>query len=337
MDPIPPRVTMAAVWTGADVDVRTVPVPALGAGEVLVRVRLATVCGSDLHTVTGRRPAACPSVLGHEAVGDVVATGSGTEVAVGQRVIWSVTVACGECPRCRSGLSAKCLSVRKVGHEPFDGDWALSGSYAVHVVLPRGTTIAVVPDTLSDAVAAPAACATATVMATLEAAGELTGRRVLIGGAGMLGLTAVAACADAGTDVQVVDRNADRLALAAQFGGRSSDGGPVDVAIDYTGSSAAVADALARLDIGGTLVLAGSVTPGPPLTVDPEAVVRQWLTITGVHNYEPRHLHRAVDFLDRTRKCHPWDALVVAPVPLKQIASALRPPPPGKLRTAVCP
>lgn len=337
MDPIPPRVTMAAVWTGAGVDVRTVPIPALGAGEVLVRVRLATVCGSDLHTVTGRRPAACPSVLGHEAVGDVVVAGPGADIQVGQRVIWSVTVACGECPRCRSGLSAKCLSVRKVGHEPFDGDWALSGSYAAHVVLPRGTTIAVVPDALSDAVAAPAACATATVMATLEAAGELGGRRVLIGGAGMLGLTAVAACADAGADVQVVDRNADRLALAAQFGGRASDGGRVDVAIDYTGSSAAVADALGRLDIGGTLVLAGSVTPGPPLAVDPETVVRQWLTITGVHNYEPRHLHRAVEFLDRTRERHPWDALVVAPVPLKQIASALHSPPPGKLRTAVRP
>lgn len=337
MDPIPPRVTMAAVWTGAGVDVRTVPIPALGAGEVLVRVRLATVCGSDLHTVTGRRPAACPSVLGHEAVGDVVAAGPGADIQVGQRVIWSVTVACGECPRCRSDLSAKCLSVRKVGHEPFDGDWALSGSYAAHVVLPRGTTIAVVPDALSDAVAAPAACATATVMATLEAAGELGGRRVLIGGAGMLGLTAVAACADAGADVQVVDRNADRLALATRFGGRASDGGQVDVAIDYTGSSAAVADALGRLDIGGTLVLAGSVTPGPPLAVDPETVVRQWLTITGVHNYEPRHLHRAVEFLDRTRERHPWDALVVAPVPLKQIASALHSPPPGKLRTAVCP
>ncbi|WP_166908410.1 zinc-binding dehydrogenase [Mycobacterium sp. DL440] len=337
MDPIPPRVTVAAVWTGSGVDVRTVPVPELGTGEVLVRVRLATVCGSDLHTVMGRRSAACPSVLGHEAVGEIVATGPGADVRVGQRVIWSVTVACGSCRRCRAGLSAKCLSVRKVGHEPFDGDWPLSGSYAAHVVLPRGTTIAVVPETLSDPVAAPAACATATVMATLEAAGELAGRRVLINGAGMLGLTAVAACAAAGAAVQVVDRNADRMALVPRFGGHASDGDPVDVAIDYTGSSAAVTDALGRLDIGSTLVLAGSVTPGPPLAVDPETVVRQWLTITGVHNYEPRHLHRAVDFLDRTRERFPWDALVVAPVPLKQIASALNPPPPGKLRTAVCP
>lgn len=337
MDPIPPRVTAAAVWTGSGVDVRTVPVPDLGAGEVLVRVRLATVCGSDLHTVMGRRSAACPSILGHEAVGDVVAVGQRADVQVGQRVIWSVTVACGQCPRCRAGLSAKCLSVRKVGHEAFDGDWALSGSYAAHVVLPRGTTIAAVPDTLSDAVAAPAACATATVMATLEAAGELTGQRVLINGAGMLGLTAVAACATAGADVQVVDRNADRLELAARFGGRCSDGSPVDVAIDYTGSSAAVSEALGRLDIGGTLVLAGSVTPGPPLTVDPETVVRHWLTITGVHNYEPRHLHRAVKFLDGTREHYPWDALVVAPVPLEDIEKALRTPPAGKLRTAVTP
>ncbi len=337
MDPIPPRVTVAAVWTGSDVDVRTVPIPDLGPGEILVRVRLATVCGSDLHTVTRRRPAACPSILGHEPVGEVVAAGPDANLQVGQRIIWSVTVTCGTCGRCRSGLSAKCLSVRKVGHESFDSDWPLSGSYAAHVVLPRGTTIAVVPDALPDAVAAPAACATATVMATLEAADDLTGRRVLIGGAGMLGLTAVAACAEAGADVQVVDRNADRLALAADFGGRASDGGPVDVAIDYTGSSAAVADALGRLDIGGTLVLAGSVTPGPPLSVDPETVVRRWLTITGVHNYEPRHLHRAVEFLDRTRERYPWECLVTPPVALDEITSALNPPPPGKLRTAVCP
>ncbi|CDP86025.1 MULTISPECIES: zinc-binding dehydrogenase [Mycolicibacterium] len=337
MDPISPRVTAAAVWTGSGVDMRTVPVPELGDGEVLVRVRLATVCGSDLHTVMGRRPAPCPSVLGHEAVGDVVAVGPGADAQVGQRVIWSVTVVCGSCSRCRSGLSAKCLSVRKVGHEPFDGDWPLSGSYAAHVVLPRGTTIVAVPGTLPDAVAAPAACATATVMATLEAAGDLKARRVLINGAGMLGLTAVAACASAGAEVQVIDRNPDRMALAARFGGLVSDHGPVDVAIDYTGSTVAVSEALGRLDIGGTLVLAGSVTPGPPLSVDPETVVRHWLTITGVHNYEPRHLHQAVEFLDRTRERYPWESLVVAPVPLEDIEEALRTPPSGKLRTAVTP
>lgn len=338
MDSLTPRVTLAAVWTGGTgVELHKVEIPELGDDEVLVRVRLATVCGSDLHTVTGRRSAACPSILGHEAVGDVVGVGAKATVRLGQRVVWSVTVACGECPRCLSGLTAKCTSVRKVGHESFDGDWPLSGSYAEHVVLPSGTTIAVVPEGLADAVAAPAACATATVMATLEAAGEIAGRRVLIGGAGMLGLTAVAACAEAGADVQVADIDAGRLELATEFGGRPTDGGPVDVAIDYTGSTDAVAQALGRLDIGGVLVLAGSVMPGAPLAIDPEAVVRQWLTITGVHNYEPRHLHRAVEFLDRSRDRYPWHSLVGAPVPLDEIASAFCPPPPGKLRTAIAP
>lgn len=338
MDPLAPRVTVAAVWTsGAGVELQKVEVPALGTGDALVRVRLATVCGSDLHTVTDRRPAASPSILGHEAVGEVVAIGPGAPVAVGARVVWSVTVPCGTCARCRAGRTAKCVEVRKVGHEPFDGDWPLSGSYAEHVLLPRGTTIAVVPETLGDAVAAPAACATATVMATLEAAGELAGKRVLIGGAGMLGLTAVAACTEAGAHVQVVDLDADRLAMATQFGGTPVDEDAVDVAIDYTGSTAAVKQALSRLDIGGILVLAGSVLPGPALSVDPEAVVRNWLTITGVHNYEPRHLHQAVEFLERTTDRHPWQTLVAEPVALDDLASALRPPPTGTLRTAVTP
>lgn len=338
MDTLAPGVTTAAVWTGGSgISLEQVAVPPLAEGEALVRVRLATICGSDLHTVTGRRSAPCPSVLGHEAVGDVIAVGPGATAERGQRIVWSVTVSCGECARCRSGLTAKCTSVRKTGHEPFDGDWPLSGSYAQHIVLPRGTTVTVVPTRMPDAVAAPAACATATVMATLEAAGQLAGRRVLIGGAGMLGLTAVAACLDAGAQVQVIDNHPDRLALATEFGALADDDGAIDVAIDFTGSTDAVGAALARLDIGGVLVLAGSVTPGPPLAVDPEMVVRRWLTITGVHNYEPRHLHKAVRFLDRTLERHPWHRLVTDPVPLADLSEALRPPPTRTLRTAVAP
>lgn len=338
MDPLTPGVTTAAVWTGeSGISLEQVAIPPLLEGETLVRIRLATICGSDLHTVTGRRPAPCPSILGHEAVGEVVAVGPGASAERGQRIVWSVTVSCGDCARCRAGRTAKCTAVRKTGHEPFDGDWPLSGSYAEHIVLPRGTTIAVVPAGMPDAVAAPAACATATVMATLEAAGRLAGKRVLIAGVGMLGLTAVAACLDAGACVQVVDNHPDRLALAAEFGAHGGDDDPVDVAIDYTGSSDAVSAALDRLDIGGVLVLAGSVLPGPSLSVDPESVVRRWLTITGVHNYEPRHLRQALAFLDRTLGRHPWHRLVTDPVPLADLPTALRPPPTRTLRTAVAP
>ena len=108
--------TRAAVWDGSAIAVREVRLPEPGPGETLIRISTATVCGSDLHTVSGRRPAPCPSILGHEAVGVVVATGADSPVSVGDRVVWSGTVSCGDCPRCRAGLSAKCCSVRKVGH-----------------------------------------------------------------------------------------------------------------------------------------------------------------------------------------------------------------------------
>lgn len=75
MDPVAPRVTRAAVWTGDGVAVRTFDLR-INPAKTLVRVRFATTCGSDLHTVSGRRPAPCPSVLAHEAIGEVVVPGA---------------------------------------------------------------------------------------------------------------------------------------------------------------------------------------------------------------------------------------------------------------------
>ncbi|MFD4182850.1 zinc-binding dehydrogenase [Rhodococcus sp. NPDC058514] len=347
MDTLTTRLSRAAVWTGSGIDVRDIPVPVLDEGEILVRVQLATVCGSDLHTVSGRRSAACPSVLGHEAVGVVEAIGGASNgtVDVGDRIVWSVTVACGTCPRCGAGRTAKCERVRKVGHEPFDGRWPLSGSYAQHIVLPAGTAVARIPDTLPDAVAAPAACATATVMAAIAAAALVTpdatsplrDRRVLICGAGMLGVTAAAACADAGAQIRITDIDPARLGLARRFGGVRDTGGPVDVVLDFSGAADAIADGLDRLDVGGVLVLAGSVAPGPALSIDPESVVRRLVTITGVHNYEPRHLAAAIDLLNRTRNVFPWSEVVAEPVSLDELSDVFSAPPSGTLRRSVAP
>lgn len=336
--------TRVALWEGGDaVRLVDVPLPAPGPGEVLVRVRLATVCGSDRHTVSGRRPAPAPSVLGHEAVGDVVATGPDAPVTVGDRVVWGVTVACGACDRCATGRTAKCRSVRKVGHEAFASDWPLSGTYARHLVLPRGATIARVPAGLPDELASPAGCATATVMATIEAAGPLAGRRVLVSGAGMLGITAVAAARAAGAaHVLVTDPDAARRELALRFGATSAHDvdaptGTVDVAIELSGVSPAVSRCLDALDVGGRLVLAGSVAPAPPVPLDPERVVRGWLTVTGVHNYEPRHLTAALDLLARTRDAVPWHELVTPAVGLDQIGRLLTGPAGVAPRAAVVP
>ena len=93
--------------------------------------------------------------------------------------------------------------------------------------------------------------------------------------------------------------------------------------------------ALAALDTGGRLVLAGPVSPGPAVAMDPERMVRSLLTVTGVHNYEPAHLQQALDFLAQTQGLYDWDSLVETPQPLAELAAQMTPPLGRRLRKSV--
>jgi D-arabinose 1-dehydrogenase-like Zn-dependent alcohol dehydrogenase len=94
------------------------PLPAsLKAGELVVEIALATICGSDLHTHSGRRMEPTPCVLGHEGVGRVIAAGAGRERWMGRRVTWSSVDCCGQCTACTQwDLPQKCERVFKYGH-----------------------------------------------------------------------------------------------------------------------------------------------------------------------------------------------------------------------------
>lgn len=220
-------------------------------------------------------------------------------IAPGQRVVFSVTASCGECPMCRRGLTAKCVQVRKTGHEAAEE----------------------VPGRIPDAVASTAGCAT--VMAALEQAGDLCGRSVLVTGVGMLGMIAVVA-ARAGGARRIIASDPDprsRALVADLADVVSGPGGGhlVDVSLEFSGAASAVGECLASLDIGGRAVLAGTVAPVGDVQVDPEWLVRGWRTVTGVHNYEPRHLEEAVAFLDSEGDQLPWDQLLDGPVPLDRL------------------
>lgn len=343
----------STLWhgVGQPVTVERLDGPApLPAGGVLVAIEAATVCGSDLHTALGHRPGPAPSVLGHEQVGHVVALGpgapaptvTGAPVAVGDRIVWSVAASCGTCDRCASGLPQKCRVLRKYGHEESTPDWPLNGGFATHCVLLPGTGIALVPDVVPATVAAPAACATATVAAALDAVDRpLAGARVLVTGAGMLGITAVAMATAAGATVTVSDPNAERRARAVCFGAERavSPGEPVgtvDVAIELSGYADAVETAVDALDVGGTAVLVGAVSSSRPVSLDPERIVRGLLRIVGVHNYAPQHLAAAVAFLAGTDL--PFADLVEPAVGLDGVAHAVvTPPSSGYLRRAIVP
>lgn len=318
------------------------PIPdELGDGEVLVEIALATVCGSDLHTISGLRIEPTPAILGHEGVGRVVRTGNSASAPEGTRVTWTIADSCGRCPPCTEyALPQKCHALFKYGHASIDDGSGLNGCYASHILLRPGTRIVPVPETVSDVVAAPANCALATMVNALSDL-PTPCRTVLIQGVGMLGLYAIALLRDRGVNpVFCVDVNPGRLELAEAFGavpisvnGETGerqrqpilDAAPdgVDLVVEVAGVASLVADGIRLLRPGGHYGFVGMVHPDTALPITGEAVVRKCMTIRGTHNYAPCHLEEAVTFLERTAAEYPYESLVSRPYALVDLETAL--------------
>jgi alcohol dehydrogenase len=348
---------------GRPLELLTYPLPRLAEGEVLVRITCCTLCGSDVHTFEGRRSTPLPTILGHEIIGRVAQLPPGREVRdhhgdrleIGDRVTWSVAAGCGGCFFCKDGLPQKCERLFKYGHERISDRHPLSGGLAEHCHLAPGTTIVRLPSALSDAVACPANCATATVAAALRYAGDCADRVVLIQGAGMLGLTAAAMARSAGArEVVVCDKVSERLPRAGRFGATRtacvqddegelratveevSSGRGVDTAIDVSGAPAAIETGIELLRVGGRYVWVGAVFPARPVAVSAETVVRKILSIQGVHNYGPEDLRAAVRFLSDNHRQFPFQELVAEEFALEDANAAfLHAAGSGALRVAV--
>ena len=319
------------VGLGFGLEDRELPEP--GSGEALVRIEIATICGSDLHSIRGRREVPVPSVLGHEAVGRVVAVGTGRDPSwVGRRVTWTLADSCGRCPACaRWDLPQKCESLFKYGHAPIDSGSGLNGCYASHILLRAGTRLVEVPDGLAAAIVAPVNCALATMVAAVAALPP-PDELAVIQGAGLLGLYGTVLLRQAGWKrVLVVDRNPERLSRVPDFGGEPvlSGCGPADpairadVVIEAAGDPTAVPEAIRWLRPGGHYELIGLVHPDSRMDLTAETVIRKCLTLHGTHNYGSRHLEQAVRFLDEHREGYPWGSLISPPVPLGSLDEAM--------------
>ncbi|WP_044133717.1 zinc-binding dehydrogenase [Verrucomicrobium spinosum] len=312
----------------------------VGEGEVLVEISLATICGSDLHTIDGRRSAPTPCVLGHEAVGVVVESGR-QGIVPGTRVTWSLADSCGHCPACASWhLPQKCDHLFKYGHAALNNGSGLNGCYATHIMLRPGTAVLEVPDTLPDAVVAPANCALATVVSALT---DLPSHcdSAWVQGGGLLGLYACAWLRHRGVQqVYCSDIQPQRLDLVADFGGlpvlgddanwsRSRERmhvecpGGVDLVVEVTGSASVVPPGVQMLRPGGMYVWAGMVHPETVLQLTGEAVIRKCLTIRGMHNYSPLHLAKGLSFLESTLHKLPYEKLVSPALPLASLEEAV--------------
>jgi alcohol dehydrogenase len=260
-------------------------------------------------------------------------------VNVGDRVTWAVVVGCGSCFFCAEDLPQKCERPFKYGHQRLATDRPLGGGLAEVILLVPGTFWLRVPEDVPDVVVAPANCATATVAALLRSGGPVAERTVLILGAGVLGVTACAMARVAGAkSVMVSDPAPGCRERALRFGATDTfsadseqltagvcdvtESRGADLVLELAGVAETVQAGMALARTGGTVVLAGTVTPVGKVGLDPEAAVRRLLTIRGVHNYHPRDLATALRFLTGPGRDFPWPGLVAAQYPLEQVERA---------------
>ena len=303
---------------------RVFELPATGETDGLLRVEACGLCGTDHEQYSGHIPSAHSFIPGHEVIGVVEELGGVASerwgVTVGQRVAVEVFQSCRSCEACRSGLYRRCerngmatmVGFRDAGQAP-----GLFGGYSTHLYLGPDSMLLPVPDSLDPV--------TATLFNPLGAgirwADDLPqtkpGDVVAILGPGIRGLCAAAAAKEAGAGFVMVtglgDRDAPRLALAAQFGAdltvdvaitnpsralRDATGRLADVVIDVTAKApAAFAQAIALARTGGTVVVAGTrgVAETPGFNAD--HIVYKELNVLGALGVDLTAYRRALDLL----------------------------------------
>ena len=293
--------TMAALVVVApdELEIREVPVSAPGPNQVLARVRVVSICGTDAHLIRGDYPGfwppSFPFTPGHEWAGEIAALGPGAERygwAVGDRVAGTSHDACGVCQKCVEGLYNLCENYgreglhRQYGHNTQGAD----ATYVVHGV----KSIFRLPDRLSfedGALIDPASIA----LHTANRGGVAPGDTVAITGAGTIGLLAGDSAQVRGAGRVIVIARGDRLARAAALGFETVDyeaGDPVaavravtgglgaDVALECAGVPEAVQWCLALLRRGGRCAAVG--IPVQSVEIPMQRIVLDELELVGV-------------------------------------------------------
>ena len=306
--------------------------------RAIIETEACTVCSSDIHTVMGRRGGPTPSVLGHEAIGRVwklpdswtLKDVEGRPCAIGQRLVWGVAASCGECLFCQNAIPQKCQRLVKYGHHRYTMGETPRGGFSQCVELVEGTPVVGLSDAIPAGMACLAACAGATVAATLRMAGGQNGQQILVYGGGVLGAIACRMAKSLGADLVIcIEPDPLRRERALVFGADHAmdpsdlsiddklksiahDGLGADQALEFSGSGTAFASSMRAVRTGGMIVLAGAVFPAGSIEIEPEQIVRQMLTIRGVHNYSAIDLQSATAFLESEYRKFPEIWLMLA-------------------------
>jgi len=280
-----------------------------GPGELLVKVRAAGLCHSDLSVIDGSRPRVMPMVLGHEAAGEVIETGPETPgFAPGDRVVFSFVPVCGACAPCASGRSALCepgavantAGTLLAGERRWQGGLnhhlGVSG-FADHIVVSARSAVKV-PAELPSEIAALFGCAVMTgVGAVVNTARVAAGESVAVFGLGGVGLAALlGAVASGANPIVAVDVLPHKLELARDLGAthtvlateptavdevREATQGGAAFAFETVGNEKVLAQAYAATRRGGTTVTAGLPHPDRMFSIPAVSLVAEERTVKG--------------------------------------------------------
>jgi putative phosphonate catabolism associated alcohol dehydrogenase len=320
---------------GKRLEIKTEWIRKLNPGEILVRNEFTTICGSDLHTYAGVRTEPCPVVLGHEIVGTIIEIEGqhngmdykGEKLELGDPVTWTIFSSDPQSDLSRQGIPQKGKDLFKYGHAQIKDTECFHGGLAEYCILKPGTGILKLPNDLPLPVAATVNCSISTVAGAIRLAGSLRDKKVVIIGAGMLGITCAAMCRSHGANwVAAVDISPDRLEKALAFGADETfaiNGNDlvntiwekfpktgVDVVFDMSGSPDAMETGLEILGIGGIAVWVGAVFSTRKVQVNPENLIRKLITIRGLHNYNFEDFVTGLDFIKSNWKRFPFDSVV---------------------------
>jgi alcohol dehydrogenase len=282
-----------------------------GPGELLVRVRAAGLCHSDLSVIDGTRPRPMPLALGHEAAGEVVDTGPDVvHTRAGDHVVLTFVPSCGSCEPCTAGRAALCEpgAAANTAGTLLAGTSRLTGAdgglihhhlgvsaFSDHVVVSERSSVVIDRDLPFD-IASLFGCAVLTgVGAVLNAATITPGDHVVVFGLGGVGLAAVLGAVYAGARVIGVDVVPEKLTLAQQLG--AADGflagpdvvervtattrGGAHVVIETAGHAAVLAEAYAATRRGGTTVSVGLPHPSSELRIPALSLAAEERTLRG--------------------------------------------------------
>ncbi|MDR3742023.1 MAG: zinc-dependent dehydrogenase [Terracidiphilus sp.] len=336
-----PATMHAAVYRGVnDLRMETVAVPAIGAGELLVKIATCGICGTDLKKIhTGSHSA--PRIFGHEMAGTVVKTGAGvTRFRAGDRVMVYHHVPCGKCFYCRKQTPAQCLLYKKVGAtaglEPSGGgfaeyirvmDWVVAGGGVVPI-----------PDGVPFEQAAFMEPVN-TVLKGVKLLNLAADDTVLVIGQGPIGLMHAALALRTGARVLTSDLYPERHAIAAKFGLHepihagtedvvkrafdSTEGRGADAVVLAVGANALIQTAMDAVRPGGRVMLFAQTQHGQA-AFDPGAVCMDEKTLVGSYSASFGILDEVTDLVfGGYRNGFDWTQLISHRFPLAEAVAAI--------------